>query len=390
MYKKRQIQKKIVEFSKTYPVLVVFGPRQAGKSTLVQNVFKGHTYVSLENLDTREFAETDPRKFLDQFEGSVILDEVQRVPSLLSYIQGIVDQRKKPNQFVLTGSAQLDLIQGVTQSLAGRSAMVQLLPFSYRELCEAKATSSTFEEHIFAGGYPRVHFDHAPVADWYSDYIQTYTERDVRLLIQVHELGTFQKFLKMCAARCGSILNLSGLANDCGISQTTAKNWINVLEATFVVFRLQPHFKNFSKRLMKTPKLYFFDTGVACSLLGIRNSNEITTHSQRGGLFENWVISEVYKNFTNQHISPPIYYWRDHKGIEIDLIIDHGEKVVPVEIKSGSTLNSDFFRDLKIYQSLAKKNVLDSCLIYGGEQNQERTNGRVFSWKTIPDFSSLS
>jgi predicted AAA+ superfamily ATPase len=260
----------------------------------------------------RSFAKNDPRNFLLKYQGKVIIDEVQNVPELFSYIQGIVDQNKRPAEYILTGSSQIELLEKVTQSLAGRAAIFQLLPLSKNEIDEALngKKGHSLEESIFLGSYPRIHFDKTPATDWYSDYCRNYLERDIRKLINIKDLETFQLFLKMCAARCGQIINYSSFANDCGISPGTAKQWMNLLEASYIIFRFHPYFKNYSKRLIKAPKLYFFDTGVAASLLGLQSSDELYTHPSRGGLFESWVITEIQKNYFNQHRPAPIYFWR--------------------------------------------------------------------------------
>ncbi|MFW5871669.1 MAG: ATP-binding protein [bacterium] len=323
-----------------------------------------------------------PRAFLEQFKSKVIIDEVQYVPGLFSYIQANIDENKKPAKFVLTGSSQLSLIEGVSQSLAGRSAILQLLPLAQEEI-HLKRTKFTTEEMIFSGGYPSIHFDKQPIIDWYGDYCRNYLERDVRTILNIKDLGTFQLFLKMCAARCGQIINYSSFANDCGISPNTAKEWMNILEASFIIYRLHPFYKNYSKRLVKSPKLYFYDTGVACSLLGITSSAQLITHSLRGGLFESWVISEFKKKYFNDHKEPPVYFWRDNKGKEIDLVVEKLEKFDAVEIKSAKTINFSFFDNLNYLESISQNEISKKILIYGGHQNQKRSNSLVFSWKSI-------
>lgn len=379
-YHPRKIEKKLKALSKSYPVIVISGPRQSGKSTLARHFFSEHEYVNLERIDDREFAANDPRSFLAQFKKKVIIDEVQYVPSLFSYIQANVDEKKIPAKYVLTGSSQLSLLEGVSQSLAGRAAIFQLLPLLMEEIQKKKIS---LEEIIFSGGYPSIHFDKRPIVDWYGDYCKNYLERDVRTLLNVKDLGTFQLFLKMTAARCGQIINYSSFANDCGVSPNTAKEWMNILEASFIIYRLHPFYKNYSKRLIRSPKLYFYDTGVACSLLGITTSESLLTHSLRGGLFESWAISELKKKYFNNHRESPLYYWRDNKGREVDLIIEDVEKFSAIEIKSAKTINSHFFDNLKFIESIAQKDLSKKILIYGGEQNQERSNGQVFSWRNL-------
>ena len=384
-YHSRKMHAKLTELAEFYPILVVCGPRQSGKSTLVKHVFSEYRYVSLEDIDQRSFATHDPRGFLEHYADQVIIDEVQRVPALFSYLQTHVDASPHAAHYVLTGSAQLDLVAGVTQSLAGRAALFQLLPLAHTELPKRCARHS-LEKTLYSGAYPRVQFDRVPIMDWYQDYIASYLERDVRQLINIKQLGTFQLFLKMCAARCGQIVNHVSLAEDCGISPNTAKTWLNVLEASYVIFRLPPFYRNYSKRLIKSPKLYFYDTGIVCALLGIRAADDLVTHSLRGGLFESWVISEYKKRFFNAHRDAPLYFWRDSKGREIDLVIEHQQQFHALEIKSGKTVNTHFFNNLDYLRSLAGDDMLQQCLVYGGRQSQKRSQGHIVSWQELEQF----
>ena len=384
-YFPRNIEAKLKDLAKSYPVLVISGPRQSGKSTLVKHLFPKHLYVNLENIDQRMMAKNDPRGFLEKFnKNSVIIDEIQQVPLLFSYIQGIVDERKQKAQFVLTGSSSFDLLEGISQSLAGRAAIFQLLPLCLKEFISHKKSLS-LEEVLFSGGYPSIHFDHQPICDWYQDYCQNYLERDVRRITAVKDLGTFQLFLKMCAARCGQVINYSSFANDCGITPNTAKEWINILEASFIVFKLNPYYKNYSKRLIKSPKLYFYDTGIVCSLLGITSSETLITHSVRGGIFESWIISEIKKQFFNIHRTAPLYYWKNHRGIEIDLVIEKLEQLITLEIKSSKTFNKSFLTNLDHFYQIAKTDTYAQYLIYGGQSQQSQKIGKVqiLSWKEL-------
>ena len=385
----RTAEKILTALSKSYPALVVTGPRQSGKTTLTQIVFPNKTYVSLEELDMRDFATNDPRGFLNQYPDGAILDEVQRCPDLFSYLQSRLDEDKRMGLFILTGSQQFGLISGISQSLAGRVAKISLLPFSLHELQEAKKTPETIEALLFKGLYPPIHDRALAPHIWYNNYISTYLERDVRQLINVRDLSTFQNFVRMCAARTGQLLNLSSLASDCGITHNTAKAWISVLEANYIVHLLQPHHRNFNKRLIKSPKLYFHDSGLAARLLNIQTADQLMTHPARGQLFETWVVSEFLKYRFNNALSSNLYFWRDSTGHEIDILIEQADKLLPVEIKSGQTVASDFFDSLKRFQKLAGDSVGSAALIYGGAQGQQRETAKVVPWKRIHDLSSI-
>lgn len=382
-YIPRNAESRLKHNARGYPVLVVTGPRQSGKSTLVRHAFPQHRYVSLEDLDQREFAETDPRGFLNQFNEGAILDEAQRCPALFSYIQTRVDERQQPGEFILTGSQQFGLLSGITQSLAGRAALLTLLPMTYGELLHAGKIGKNVDKILFDGAYPPIFDRGLEPRPWHGNYVRTYLERDVRQLIKVQDLGTFQRFLKLCAGRTGQLLNLSSLANDGGITHNTAKAWISVLEASYIVHLLPPHHQNFNKRLVKTPKLYFLDTGLATWLLGIQNSDQLTTHAQRGALFETWVISELLKACYNAGETSNLYFWRDRSGHEVDLLIDHGNSLSPMEIKSGQTINKDYFKGLEFWKNLAGDNAGKALLVYGGDSRQMRSDVTVLPWHEI-------
>ena len=379
----RNAESRLQHFADGYPVVVVTGPRQSGKSTLVRHAFPDHRYVSLEDLDQREFAETDPRGFLNQFSGGAILDEAQRCPALFSYLQTRVDERQRPGEFILTGSQQFGLLSGITQSLAGRAALLTLLPMTYDELKHAGKVGRNLDKNLFDGAFPPIYDRGLEPHPWYGNYVRTYLERDVRQLINVHDLGTFQRFLKLCAGRTGQLLNLSSLANDAGITHNTAKAWISVLEASYIVHLLPPHHQNFNKRLVKTPKLYFLDTGLATWLLGIQNSEQLTTHVQRGALFETWVITELLKARYNAGKTSNLYFWRDRSGHEVDLLIDHGSHLSPLEIKSGQTINRDYFKGLDFWRKLAGESAGKAWLVYGGDIQQTRTDVTILPWFEI-------
>ena len=384
----RTAQSALKTLAQSYPALVVTGPRQSGKTTLTQAVFPDKPYVSLEDLDIREFAISDPRGFLNHYPQGAILDEVQRAPDLFSYLQTRLDAEKTMGLFILTGSQQFGLSSGISQSLAGRVAKVSLLPFSYLELHCAEKAPATIEDLLFNGLYPPIYDRGLSPSIWYNNYVDTYLERDVRQLINVRDLSIFQRFIRMCAARTGQLLNLSALASDCGVTHNTAKAWISVLEASYIVHLLRPHHKNFNKRMIKSPKLYFCDTGLAAWLQGIQTAEQLATHSARGALFETWVVSELLKYRFNQALSSNLYFWRDSAGNEVDVLIEQSNTLFPIEIKSGQTLVGEFFDSVKKYTALAGDAVEQSALVYGGSQMQQREAVNVYPWQQIHKLSS--
>lgn len=379
---KRDAEIILLQKASYYPVVAITGPRQSGKSTLAKTLFSHKPYCSLEDLDNRQFAISDPRGFLSQFPQGAILDEVQHCPELFSYLQTRVDTQDEMGLFILTGSQQFGLAEKITQSLAGRVGFVQLLPFTLTELQTANCVPMALESLLFAGFYPPIYKRNMDPATWLSDYVMTYVERDVRQLTHIQDLRTFHRFLQMCAARTGQLLNLSNLASDCGITHNTAKAWISVLEASYILFLLQPHHRNFNKRLVKTPKLYFYDTGLACLLAGIQNSTQLITHPMRGALFETWAISELVKNRFNQGLLSNLYFWRDSQGHEVDVLIEQGDLLIPVEIKSGQTIASDYFAGLQYWQNLSGQNS-NAWLIYAGDASQQRTQADILSWQDV-------
>lgn len=379
----RILEKPLKKAAGKYSVVALMGPRQSGKTTLAKKVFPNKTYVSLENPATRAFAMEDPQGFLAQYPQGAVFDEAQRVGSLFSYLQTIVDEKGRPGMFVLTGSQNFGLMENVTQSLAGRVAIHKLLPFSLEELRKASLPISPLDRLMFTGGYPRIYDRDLEPTDWLGNYVETYLERDVRSLKNVGDLADFQKFLRMCAARSGQLVNLSSLGNDCGISHNTAKAWLSVLEASFLVILLRPHFKNFNKRLIKSPKLYFLDTGLLCYLLGITRSEELATHSMRGAIFETFVVSELVKSRFHRSVPFNLFFWRDKGGDEIDVLIEKGEQLIPVEIKSGQTVTEDYFKSLEFWSRLTKTKAKPGYVIYAGEESQARKKGQVLSWKDL-------
>ena len=373
----------IQRLARGFPVVALTGPRQSGKTTLARHLFKDKPYVSLENPDELEFARSDPKRFLGRFRSGAVLDEIQRCPTLMSWLQGIVDEHQVMGEFVITGSTQFELVAAISQSLAGRVGRVELLPLSSRELLAFEALPENLECALLKGGYPALYVRDISAQDWFANYIATYVERDVRQLIQIHDLARFQTFVRMCAARTGQILNMAALAADCGISSVTAKQWLTVLEASYIITLLRPHHRNFGKRLVKSPKLYFIDTGLAAWLIGIRDSETLQTHSARGALFETWVISELFKERLNAGQPPDLYFWRDSTGHEIDVVLETATGLIPIEIKSGTTHVASWFKALKRWQEMAKQEGSSMHLVYGGEHSLEREDVKAWGWPDV-------
>jgi predicted AAA+ superfamily ATPase len=384
----RALSKKFIALTKTFSVVAVTGPRQSGKTTLVRELLPDYRYVSLEDLDTRAYAQKDPRGFLSEYDKRVIIDEVQLVPDLFSYLQGVVDQNQLMGQYILTGSQHFLLHEKISQSLAGRSAFLHLLPLSLAELIHAKVVVHSPEETLFRGFYPRLYTSKVEIADWYSNYIRTYVERDLRMIKNIQDLGAFQTFIKLCASRTGQILDLTSIGNDCGVSHNTISGWIGILEASFIIFLLRPYYQNFGKRLIKSPKIYFYDTGLLCHLLNIGSADQLTTHYLRGGIFESYVLSEMLKYQYNQGLDPSLYFWRDQQGKEIDCIAEAGSRLIACEIKSSKTISSDFFAHLEYWQKISNTNPQDSYLIYGGKTSQKRSQATVLAWDAVTNVMS--
>lgn len=362
-----------------FPVVAITGPRQSGKTTLARAAFSSKPYVSLENPEQREFAQTDPRRFLERFPDGAVLDEVQRCPALLSWLQQLVDERARMGDFILTGSAQFDLMAGITQSLAGRVGRVELLPLSGAEL-GAQRLPDTLDTLLLTGGYPALYDRPLAPADWFANYVATYLERDVRQLIAVHDLNQFHRFVRMCAARSGQLLNLTALGADCGISAVTAGKWLSVLETSYLVLRLPPYHRNFGKRLVKTPKLYFLDVGLMAWLLGLRDAATLSTHSARGALFETWVISELLKQRFHAGHSAGLYFWRDNVGQEVDVVFETAHGLQAIEIKSGATFASDWPQAALKWAQLSASPLVPH-IVYGGAQRYTRQGCAVSGWR---------
>ena len=383
MYIKRQAEAIFFELYAGFPIVAITGPRQSGKTTLARHVATDKPYVSLEDPDQLDFALNDPKGFLNLYPNGAIIDEVQNCPSLFSHLQTLVDNTNKCGQFILTGSQQFNLVSKITQSLAGRVGLLHLLPLNYSELTNSNQAPEQLSTVLHKGMYPAVYNRNLRPELWYSNYIQTYIERDARQLINIENLSLFRRFMKLCAGRCGQLLNITTLSADCGIAQATVKKWLSILEASYIIFFLQPHFNNFNKRLVKTPKLYFYDPGLCAWLLDIKTDHDMNSNALRGALFESWCISEILKTLLNKGETPNLFFWRDKTGNEIDLIMDHGDKLTPIEIKSGETITNDFFKGLNKWCDLAQKRANLPILIYGGTSNQTRTHVKICSWQNI-------
>lgn len=379
----RTITSKILALAKQFQVITLTGPRQSGKTTLVRAVFPDLPYVSLEEPDIRQLALTDPRGFLSNYPSGAVLDEIQNTPDLFSYLQRIVDEDRRV-LFILTGSSNFLLLEKISQTLSGRMAVLHLLPFSFNEL---PPTDISYESQIFKGQYPRIYDRAIHPGDFYPAYIQTYVERDVRMIKNIGDINAFIQFVHLCAGRTGQLLNLTGLAGDAGISPNTAKAWLSILESSFIVYRLQPYHRNFNKRLIKSPKLYFYDTGLACSLLGIRDENQVNLHYLKGALFENLVITELIKRSYHRGERRQLYFWQDSQGKEIDCLLVDGESLTPVEIRAGKTVSLSYFDNLKAWRQLAKLPVDAGYVVYGGDQSLQTSAGALLSWREIDRIS---
>ena len=387
----REISSKALALAQKFPIIVVTGPRQSGKSTLVKHIFAQKPYISLEDPDIRLLAETDPRGFLSNYPDGAILDEIQRTPKLFSYLQGIVDAKNQEGMFILSGSQNFLLLENITQSLAGRAAILKLLPFSTKELLLTEFKNLSINQLIFNGFYPRLFDKKIDPADYYPNYIQTYLERDVKTLKNINDLNVFTRFLKLCAARIGTVLNYSSLANDCGISVNTVKSWISILEASYVLYLLPPYYQNLGKRVIKSPKMYFYDTGLACALLNIQSAQQVESHYLRGGLFENLVLIEILKHYYNQGRNAPCSFWQDQIGREIDLIIENTEGgISAIEIKSGMTISSDYFKNLKFWEKSNAESVkAKSYVVYAGTLSLQTQDGLLVPFSDLITKLSL-
>lgn len=377
----RKIIPVLQEYAKEFRSVLVVGPRQSGKTTLIKSTFPEKPYISLENPDERMLAEDDSRAFLNRFPNGAILDEIQHVPKLMSYLQEILDNTQTDGLFILTGSNNILLQEKVSQSLAGRLGVLELYPLSFQEIYTMK-DNFTLNELVFTGSYPEIYSKLRKPELWYNSYIKTYVERDVRQIKNIENATLFIKFLKICAGRIGQQINLSNISNACGIDIKTVQSWLSVLEQTYIIKQLQPYYNNFNKRIVKTPKLYFIDTGLACALLNIRKHDEFELSHFKGALVENFIIMECLKNNTNKNTNQAFYYWRDNKGVEVDLIIDTGHNFYPVEIKAAQTFTKDFLKNLDKINNYADNQ--SSAVVYDGEQEMQLSSGiHIKNWKTF-------
>ena len=382
-YLRRTIEAQLPRLRSQYPVLTITGPRQSGKTSLVKHHFRDLPFVNLESHEERAFAREDPKGFLGRFPDGAVIDEIQHVPELTSWIQVLVDERQRNGMFVLTGSRQLQVMEAVSQTLAGRTVMVQLLPFSLEEL----SVTATADDLLLKGFYPRIWDQRLDPVEALSSYLTTYVERDVRQLTQVHNLTLFERFLGLCAGRIGQVLNLSSLANDTGISQPTATQWMTILEASYIVYRLKPYHGNLGKRLIKSPKLYFYDVGLAVRLLEIEHATHLRHHPLRGNLFENLVVAEVLKHRYHRGRPDNLSFYRDSKGNEIDLLLRAGHIPYPIEVKSGQTLNAGFYRAFRHFSAVFGEPPFRNrgTLVYGGERDETRAGVRVCGLASLGD-----
>lgn len=379
MNEKRTILKAIDNYRAKYPIVAITGPRQSGKTTFLKHHFAEYRYVNLENPDMNEFAKSDPKGFLRIYDSKVIFDEVQKVPELFSYLQAIVDESGQMGQFFLSGSQNFQLVHRITQSLAGRVALFRLFPFDFDELKSKGWLSTQFEDLILKGFYPAIYDRNIDSVSFYRNYIQTYVERDITDLVNIRDISLFRKFLSLCASRAGQLLNLNAIANECGISQPTAKSWLSLLESSYIVFLLQPYYQNFNKRVVKTPKLYFVDSGLLCYLLKVKT----ITQFNKGMLFENLLISELYKQSHHRYIDADFWFWRNAAGQEVDLLIQQDEQVDTYEIKCTETIQSDLFNGLNKIKDDAGSLIKSQNLLYAGKDTYSRLGTKILSWNDM-------
>jgi uncharacterized protein len=384
---KREAEKRLKSLSKQFKAVALVGPRQSGKTTLARHVFPNLAYVSLENPDSRRFARDDPKGFLAQYSKGAILDEAQRVPELFSYLQQVLDETVTPGNFIITGSNNFLLQENISQSLAGRIAYLYLLPFSFSEVYPI--APHDLNELLIHGFYPAIYDQPVDPYTWQSNYIRTYIERDVRQIKNISDLNVFERFIKLCAGRTGQLLNMNSLAIETGVDNKTIASWIGILESSFILFRLQPHYKNFNKRVVKMPKIFFYDTGLVCNLLGIQTREQIAFHPLAGSLFENFIISDFLKRSFHKGLNQNFYFWRDNTGHEIDIIMEQMGRLIPIEVKMGKTIHDEYFRNMKYWQKIS--GISQGKVIYAGETDQKRSDGiEVLGWKSILNSAAMN
>ena len=383
----RALKNKVLKLTTKFPIVAITGPRQSGKTTLSKMVKPHYKYVNLENLSNREFASNDPIGFLTTYQNGVIIDEIQNVPTLFSYLQVVTDERNINGEYIITGSQNFLMMEQITQSLAGRVALFTLLPLSYKELQSTSFLPQSWENYALSGSFPRKIIQDIAPYDFYENYLKTYIERDVRLLKNISNLDLFQKFIQLLAGRVGQLFNQTSLGNELDLDNKTVNSWFTLLEASFITFKLQPYHKNFNKRVVKTPKIYFTDIGLLCHLLGIRNLNDLENHFAKGSIFENLVILELYKNSINETLMSKFYFWRDSSQNEVDLLIENGNSLDAYEIKSGKTINQSFFKGLDYLKKISPKTNL--LVIYGGFDYQKRTEYTIFPFNEISKVEQI-
>jgi uncharacterized protein len=381
---KRELSNSINNSMHGFPVVTITGPRQSGKTTFAKMNFPDYEYVSLENPDSREYATSDPKDFIKRYSNKVIIDEFQRVPELSSYLQGHIDKINEPGMYILTGSNQFEYLHSVSQTLAGRTIILKLLPFSYNEIYSGSNKITDLNEVIVNGFYPRIFDQKLQYKDFYNSYFETYIQRDVRAIVNIHNLNDFQKFVRLCAGRTGQIVNLSNISNQVGVSHNTIKGWLSILQASFIIKLLYPYHKNFSKRILKSPKLYFLDTGLACNLIGISRKDQLDSHPLRGELFETYVFSELLKLKFNKGSVSNYYYFRDSHQNEIDFLIESGDGLIPIEVKLNSTPRKIHFKNINYFNKLTD-NISKNYLIYSGVDNDHRYNCNIIGYQNIAD-----
>lgn len=382
----RSVSKSIIKQQQKFPILAITGPRQSGKTTLLKHLFKDYRYVSLENPDIRLFASKDPNGFLAKYNERIIFDEVQRVPELFSYLQTKVDESRQMGQFILSGSQNFHLLSSITQTLAGRVALFKLLPLDFTEMKKEQLLPSTYTEACIKGFYPAIYDRDINPSIFYSNYIQTYIEKDVTELINIRDLKSFRTLISLCASRAGQLLNINALANECNISQPTTKAWLSLLESSYILFFLQPYHENFNKRIVKSPKIYFYDTGLLCHLLGLRNADDIDENRLKGNIFENMVVAEYHKKNYHAYTLKEYYFWQDSNAHEVDLLVRNPKGFTIYEVKATQTITPNLFKNMDYFESIGRGDELEKILIYGGSENQIRTRYRIVSWRDISDL----